>query len=228
MSTISICYAANRQIGLDCLKQLIDAEIRISALLLPENGELNAAMRALVSDVPVSIGKTIDPQLVEGSDYLLSVHFPHIIPQGIIDIPSVGSLNLHPAYLPWNRGWHTPTWAIYDQTPYGATLHWIDDGLDTGPIALQKCIDVLDSDTANVLYQRALASELEVFAEAVRLIQEGVLPSIPQEGEGTSHRKKDIESLRALTSEMSTEEIDRRIRALTTNNPEEAAYFIEQ
>jgi methionyl-tRNA formyltransferase len=156
------------------------------------------------------------------------VHFPHIIPSALLNIPSIGALNLHPAYLPWNRGWHTPTWAIYDQTPYGATLHWIDEGLDTGPIALQKRIDILDSDTADALYQRALAAEEELFAEAIPLLLEGTLPKIPQDGEGTSHKKKDIASLRELSNDMTSEEIERRTRALTTNNSDEAAFFTKQ
>jgi methionyl-tRNA formyltransferase len=225
MSTISICYAANRQIGVDCLKLLLEADISPTALLLPENGSHNTQLQDLLPEIPVSIGRKIAPEKVAGSDYLISVHFPHIIPQEIIDLPKIGTLNLHPAYLPWNRGWHTPTWAIMDGTPYGATLHWIDEGVDTGPIALQQKIEVQDTDTANELYQRALAVEIAVFAEAIPMIKEGVLPQIPQEGEGTSHTKKDIQSIRELSHTMSTEELDRRTRALTTNNPDEAAYF---
>ena len=228
MSTISICYAANRQIGLDCLKLLIEADIRISGLLLPEGGDQNDAMQLLLPSVPVSIGTSIDPACIAGSDYLISVHFPHIISSALLDIPSVGALNLHPAYLPWNRGWHTPTWAIYDGTPYGATLHWIDEGLDTGPIALQERIDVLDTDTADALYKKALAAEVEVFAEAIPLLLEGTLSKTPQEGEGTSHKKKDLASLRELSNDMTSEEIERRTRSLTTNNPDEAAFFTEQ
>lgn len=225
MSTISIVYAANRLIGVDCLKMLLQAGLKPSTLLLPENGSHNEELLALLPDIPTSIGKTIDTTLVNNSDYLISVHFPHIIPQEIIDLPRIGALNLHPAYLPWNRGWHTPTWAIYDGTPYGATLHWIDQGLDTGPIALQKEINVLKDDTADALYQRALAAELEVFTEAIPLIKTNALPRIPQVGAGTSHLKKDIESIRELSKSMTPEEIDRRTRALTTNNPEEAPYY---
>lgn len=228
MSTISVVYAANRQIGVDCLQLLLQAGVRPVALLLPEGGDRNAEMQELVPDISVNRGKRIDPDVVRGCDYLISVHFPHIIPQEIIDLPAVGALNLHPAYLPWNRGWHTPTWAIFDGTPYGATLHWIDAGLDTGPIALQKEIEVKASDTANSLYQRALAAEREVFAEAIPLIMAKTLPKIPQSGAGTYHAKKDLEAVRALRKDMSAEEIDQRTRALTTNNPDEAPYFIDQ
>lgn len=228
MSTISIVYAANRQIGIDCLNMLLKAGVTPKALLLPEQGEQNDALRNLVPEAPFSIGKTIDASLVADCDYLISVHFPHIIPQAVIDLPRIGALNLHPAYLPWNRGWHTPTWAIVDGTPYGATLHWIDSGIDTGDIAMQKQIDVLDTDTADTLYQRALAAEKEVFAEAIDLLKTHALPRIPQVGDGTSHTKKDIESIRKLSHDMPQEEIEKLTRALTTNNPAEAAYFTDE
>lgn len=50
-----------------------------------------------------------------GLDYIIGIHFPIIIPKTILDIPKVGFLNLHPAYLPYNKGWHTPSWAIIDE-----------------------------------------------------------------------------------------------------------------
>ena len=93
-----------------------------------------------------------------GADYIVSVHFPYIIPPEVLAIPSIGSLNLHPAFLPYNRGWHTPSWAILEDTPYGATLHWIDEGVDTGDIAISRQLETRVSDTAHTLYQRALQS----------------------------------------------------------------------
>lgn len=158
-------------------------------------------------------------------EYLLSVHFPLIIPRNILAIPSVGTLNLHPAYLPYNRGWHTPTWAIYEQTPYGATLHWIDEGIDTGDIVAQKQIQILPTDTAHTLYQRALTAEAELFQETMPHLKNGTLPHIPQRGAGTFHTKKDIETIRRIKPTDSAEERGRKIRALTTNKPEEAAYL---
>lgn len=224
MSTISIAFAANRQIGVDCLKILLEEDIVPESLILPEGGDQNDALRALLPDVPTCEGKDIDPALVEGKDYLLSVHFPHIIKKEILDLPSVGTLNLHPAFLPYNKGWHTPTWAIYDGTPFGVTLHWIDEGIDTGPIALQEVVEVLDNDTAHELYQRGLAAEAELFRSALPMLVAKTLPSIPQEGEGTSHKKEDLESIRCIPGDASDEERDRITRACTTNKPEEAAY----
>ena len=130
-------------------------------------------------------------------------------------------------FLPYNRGWHTPSWAILDQTPYGATLHWVDEGLDTGDIALQHTVEVRPSDTANELYARVLTTELEILQEALPLMRSGTLPRTPQTGTGTSHTKSDLNCQRRLdlNERLPVHEVLRRIRALTTNRDDEAAWF---
>src|SRR5687768_16752102 len=50
-------------------------------------------------------------------DYIIAVHFPYIFPPAVLSTPRLGVLNLHPALLPYNRGWHTATWAILEGTP---------------------------------------------------------------------------------------------------------------
>lgn len=229
MSTISLVFAGNRQIGLECLTLLLEAGITPTGLLLPrgERASHNAEFQSLLPDVPMSEGKNINPETVTGwrPDYLVSVHFPHIIPGNILDIPKMGTLNLHPAYLPWNRGWHTPTWAIYEGTPFGATLHWVDKGLDSGPIALQRKVDIAENDTAHTLYQRALAEELELFLEAIPMLVTHSLPKIPQKENGTTHKKEEIGRIRRLHDDMTLEHLSRTARALTTNDPNEASYF---
>jgi methionyl-tRNA formyltransferase len=183
--------------------------------------------------VPMICGKDFrKPEVVKliddmSIDYIVSVHFPYIIPPEILSIPRVGTLNLHPAYLPYNRGWNTPTWAILDQTPYGATLHWVDEGIDSGDIALQKKLEILPEDTAHSLYQRVLALELEVFSEAIPLLLRDELPRIPQNEHGTSYRKADLSRIQKLELDESytVREVINKLRALTTNNINEAAYF---
>ncbi|MFH0851229.1 MAG: formyltransferase family protein [Candidatus Peregrinibacteria bacterium] len=232
MSTISIIYAANRPIGLQCLRKMLSAGITPSALLVAEGPAASAheKMHTLLPDIPIVSGKVFrSPENIAllrslKPDYLISVHFPYIIPQEIITLPRIGALNLHPAYLPFNRGWNTPTWAIVDRTPFGATLHWIDEGIDTGDIALQECVEVLPTDTADGLYQRALKAEEHIFEKAIPHLKSQTLPRLPQEGEGTSHAKGDIESIRDLDACADPALRERIVRGLTTNDPEEAAY----
>ena len=233
-----IAYAANREVGVRALRRLIENQLVPVALLLPagpQTSDSSRKMRQALPEVPVLHGK--DFRLADGIslleslriDYLLSVHFPYLMPQEVLDIPRLGTLNLHPAYLPYNRGWHTPSWAIAEQTPYGATLHWVDAGMDTGDIALRRQIDVRAADTADELYQRALQAELDLLEEAIPFLKSGQLPRIPQPPQGTTHRKADLNSIRRLDLDQGTtaREVLRRLCSLTTNRWEESAWFEE-
>jgi methionyl-tRNA formyltransferase len=71
-----------------------------------------------------------------GVDLLLNVHSLYRIVPEILEAPRVGSFNLHPGPLPEYAGLNAPSWAIYNGEPeHAVTLHWMDAGLDTGPIA---------------------------------------------------------------------------------------------
>jgi methionyl-tRNA formyltransferase len=163
-------------------------------------------------------------------DYIIGVHFPYIVPESVLEIPRVGVLNLHPALLPYNRGWHTPSWAILDETPIGATLHFMDSGVDTGDIVAQAELDIRPEDTAHTLYSRLLDLEVELFEQAWPLLASGDPPRRKQSpDEGTNHNRADLfaDSVRRLDLEKSgpVEDTLRTLRALTTNDVGEAAYF---
>jgi methionyl-tRNA formyltransferase len=214
---------------------LLEFDCKPHALLVADGARADYAeeMRRLVPDVPVLRGKEfrlpsgIDLLRSLDLDYFLSVHFPYIITQEVLDIPRIGTLNLHPAYLPYNRGWHTPSWAILEGTPYGATLHWVDEGIDTGDIALQRRIHVLPDDTAHTLYQRVLVLEEQLLCEALPLLAARSVPRITQEPGGTAHIKQDLQSMQSLdpTTRIEVGEFLKLLRALTTSDWNEAAYF---
>jgi methionyl-tRNA formyltransferase len=164
-------------------------------------------------------------------DYIICVHFPYIFPKKCLEIPKQGVLNLHPAYLPYSRGWHTPTWAIWEETPYGATLHFMSEKVDAGEIIHQKQIKISPDDTADKLYNRVKKLEFEVFKEAWLSLLSGNYSRKPQPGwGGTIHKKLDIESIQFidLDKKVKAGDLIRRLKALTTNNIKESAYFKSQ
>ncbi|TDX00049.1 formyltransferase family protein [Dinghuibacter silviterrae] len=162
-------------------------------------------------------------------DYIIGIHFPYVVPAEVLGIPRIGVLNLHPAFLPYNRGWHTPSWAIVEGTPYGATLHFMTEALDEGDVVLQRECPPLPGDTAHSLYQRVLALEGAMFAEAIPLLATLNPPRQPQNSAGTAHARRDLGLLQPLDPEenVRTGDLLKRLRALTTNKTEEAAYLIE-
>lgn len=134
-------------------------------------------------------------------DLLLSVHWPEKFTKEMLEIPKLGALNLHNSYLPWNRGAHACTWAIVDQTPHGATLHWMNEKFDKGPIFHQERLTIHPDDTADTLYKRTADLEVKVFHEGMLRFLNGYRARIKQPGGGSSHSKKDFQRLvNALTT----------------------------
>jgi phosphoribosylglycinamide formyltransferase-1 len=82
--------------------------------------------------------------------------------------------NIHPSLLPSFPGLHAQRQAIeYGVKVSGCTLHFVEEGLDSGPILLQRAVSVLDSDTEESLSARILEQEHILYPEAIRLFCEG-------------------------------------------------------
>ncbi len=83
-------------------------------------------------------------------------------------------LNIHPAILPSFPGLHAQKQALdYGVKFSGCTVHFVDDGVDTGPIILQAVVKVRDDDTEETLSKRILAKEHRIYPQAIKLIAEG-------------------------------------------------------
>jgi phosphoribosylglycinamide formyltransferase-1 len=86
------------------------------------------------------------------------------------------ALNVHPSLLPAFPGLHAQRQALeHGVKVAGATVHFIDEGVDTGPIVLQAAVPVERGDTEETLAARILAQEHRLYPEAVRLFAEGRL-----------------------------------------------------
>ncbi len=121
--------------------------------------------------------------------------FGFILPKPVLDVFPAGVVNLHPGYLPFNRGVYPNVWSIVDRTPAGVTLHYVDDGVDTGDIIAQERVDVDPVDTGETLYRKLERKSVELFKEIWPLIRSGAAPRRPQTGEGTSHRMADVDRI---------------------------------
>jgi len=239
-SKLRIAFSGDRDIAVWVLRRIL-LDIRPLALLIPEKTIASHAGKLidLCSYLPadnILIGQEFrQPTGVKllkqlNLDFIIAVHFPYIIPSEVLFIPTQGVLNLHPAFLPYNRGWHTPSWAILENTPIGATLHFIDKGIDTGDIVHQKQISISPGDTAHSLYQRLKKLGLEVFEEAWPQILSGTYTRKPQSStSGTTHKSKDLFNAKVqridLSGEVKASDLLKQLRALTTNQINESAYF---
>ena len=112
-----------------------------------------------------------------------------IIPKAFFEAPRHGAICYHPSLLPRHRGASAINWAVIsgDKTT-GLSIFWPDDGIDTGPLLLQKEIEIGPNDTTGSLYfNRLFPMGVEALVEAVGLIRDGKAPSVPQAVEGATY-----------------------------------------
>lgn len=102
--------------------------------------------------------------------------FMRIVGKPLIDAYPNRIMNIHPALLPSFPGLHGQQQAHeYGAKISGCTVHFVDEGMDTGPIIIQAAVPVADDDTADSLADRILSQEHRIYPEAIRLFSEGRL-----------------------------------------------------
>jgi methionyl-tRNA formyltransferase len=99
----------------------------------------------------------------------------------ILAIPPRGTVNAHPGLLPRLRGSSSVGWALYKDLPVGATVHFVEEGIDTGPIIVQRALDVRRGDSYESLVRRVLMLAGELMAETLDLLRAGEVKEMPQD-----------------------------------------------
>ncbi|OFV80751.1 MAG: hypothetical protein A2W26_10840 [Acidobacteria bacterium RBG_16_64_8] len=106
-----------------------------------------------------------------------------IVPATILNYPRLGTIQYHPSLLPRHRGGSAINWAIINgETKTGLSIFWPDEGLDTGPLLLQKEVPIEPDDTlGKVYFDKLFPLGVDALRESVRLVREGKAPKIPQD-----------------------------------------------
>ena len=121
-------------------------------------------------------------------DLVLSIYLNQLIKAELINLPSQGTLNIHPALLPRHRGLFPYFWVIAaGETETGVTIHWVDQKFDTGDVLLQECLTVEPSDTIISLSYKSAVTGAAMLVEVVRLVAAGNPPRLPQPNQNVSY-----------------------------------------
>lgn len=119
-------------------------------------------------------------------EFAIVVAYGKILPKEILQIPKYGCINLHASLLPKYRGAAPIQWALINgESITGVTTMLIDEGLDTGPILLQKVIPIDEEDNTLTLSEKLSAIGAELVYETIKGIKEGTITPQPQKGEPT-------------------------------------------
>jgi UDP-4-amino-4-deoxy-L-arabinose formyltransferase/UDP-glucuronic acid dehydrogenase (UDP-4-keto-hexauronic acid decarboxylating) len=114
-------------------------------------------------------------------DLLLNVHALCVLPAELVAAPRIGSFNLHPGPLPRYAGLNAPSWAIYHgEQAHAVTVHWMDGGIDTGPIAYERELDIGEEDTGFSLSAKCVRAGLPLLEDLLAAAAGGAVPRRPQ------------------------------------------------
>jgi methionyl-tRNA formyltransferase len=178
--------------GADVLKGLVAKGRSVAGVFCPPDrgGKVDPLKEAaLVAGLPVFQPRHLKDQ--EAYDQMVSLNpdlavlafVTDIAPERLLTVPNLGAICYHPSILPKYRGSSAINWAVINgETRTGLTIFWVDTGIDTGDILLQKEVAVGPEETTGELYFNKLYPlGVEGMIEAVDLIAEGKAPHLPQD-----------------------------------------------
>jgi len=114
-------------------------------------------------------------------DLFVSMSFNQIFRNRIINLPKLKTINCHAGKLPFYRGRNILNWAlINDEKEFGITVHYIDEGIDTGDIILQRTFPISDDDNYNSLLEIAYIECAAILYDAIKIFQKGHFNPIKQ------------------------------------------------
>ncbi len=197
----------------------------------PDKGERVDPVKeaALANDLPVFQPTSFKkPEVWEQMaslepDLCVMAYVTLFVPEEALNIPKLGSIQYHPSLLPLHRGPSSINWPIiWGSEKTGLSIFWPDNGLDTGPILMQKEVAIRDDDTLGSLYFNHLfPMGVEAMLESVDLVRDGKAPKIPQDESKATYegwcRDEDVE----IDWSKSTQEVWNLIRGA---NPQPGAW----
>ena len=120
------------------------------------------------------------------------------VPEEALNVPKFGSIQYHPSLLPWHKGPSSINWPIImGKQETGLSIFWPDNGLDTGPILMQKVVEIEADDTlGSVYFNKLYPLGVEAMMESIELVRNGDAPREAQDPEAGSYegwcRKDDV------------------------------------
>lgn len=151
--------------------------------------------------------------------------FDQIFKEKIINLTPYKIINCHAGKLPFYRGRNILNWVlINDEKDFGITVHYVDSGIDTGDIILQKTYEITDNDTYKTLLEKAYVGCAEILYDAINLFKFGIVKGRKQDEKGfyCTQRKLGDE---ILDFNQTSREIFNFVRAICIPGPMARAYI---
>lgn len=132
-------------------------------------------------------------------NFIISYGYKHILKKEILDLCPGRAINLHISYLPYNRGADPNFWSFIENTPKGVTIHYMDEGIDTGDIIIQEKVQFINrQETLETSYAKLHSVIQNLFKNNWEDIKTKKIKSKKQMGSGTFHKQQDRLNLKYL------------------------------
>ena len=149
-------------------------------------------------------------------DLIVVAAYGQILPKAVLDLPRYGCLNLHTSLLPKYRGASPIHSAIAaGERQSGATIMWMDEGLDTGDILMQEAVGLRRHETAQTLHDRLAKIGADLLLKSIPLVETGNAPRLKQDVAKATLTKKLKKEHGHINWDRPQREIDAHIRAMT-------------
>src|SRR5205823_12975547 len=192
-----IVFIGTGEIGVPTLRALQKSEHELVAVVTQPDKPVGRAQKITAPPIKKALAgnkmsiiqpsrikdrEAIDQIRALAPDVIVVMAYGQILPRAILEIPKIDCLNLHASLLPRWRGAAPIQAAIAaGDNETGMTVMYMDEGLDTGDILLQRKIDILPTDTGSSLHDRLSEIAPDALLESLRLLESGNTPRIPQD-----------------------------------------------
>ncbi|MEM1066327.1 MAG: formyltransferase family protein [Pseudomonadota bacterium] len=219
-----ILLAAEEAAGTQVLRMLATGEDELVCVFTSGAGQGGLSSVAGLAEslgVPVAPAETVkaDAALRDFGqiDLFLNVHSLFKIHPGWTRLPRIGAFNLHPGPLPRYSGLNAPSWALYrGEAEHAVTLHWVEAGIDTGPIAYASAFPIREMDTGLTISSRCVREGIPLIARLIDVARRSPerIPRRPQAAEGRQvFYRRQVPNKGAIDWARPADEIARLVRA---------------
>ena len=164
----------------------------------------------------------IDNIKVLKPDVICVVAYGKILPKEILEIPTLGCINVHGSLLPKYRGAAPIQWSVLNgESQTGITTMYMDEGMDTGDMILQEKTEIGDNETTGEVWDRLSKIGADLLVKTLEKVEKGMAPRTPQKGEFTIAPMLNKEMAKINWEEKTALEIKNLVRGL---NPILGAY----
>jgi methionyl-tRNA formyltransferase len=224
-----IVFIGAGEIGVPTLQALLKSEHQVVGIVTqpdkpvgraqiieppPIKKALAGAKMPILQPARIKERQVIEEIRALAPDVIVVAAYGQILPRDVLEIPKIACLNLHTSLLPRWRGAAPIQAAIAaGDRETGITVMYMDEGLDTGDILLQRQIDILPTDTGGSLHDRLAKIAPDVLRDSLGLFVKGSAPRIPQDNSRVTYAPKLKREDGKIDWSEPADAIDRKIRA---------------